>query len=141
MKGLMYTIERTVYSVSHIFFQGGNAMKVKVERAPVYVKLFDAHAAGWCKDPVTNRFFLECQQNYANEMLKTQGYLFLNDVLDMLGIARTKAGHVVGWIYDKENPYGDNCVDFGFGDICPRRGLDGVTVLSFNVDGNIMDRN
>ena len=31
------------------------------------------------------------QRAYANKKLQAQGYLFLNDVLEMLGIQKTKA--------------------------------------------------
>ena len=31
----------------------------------------------------------------------------------MLGLPPTKAGQVVGWVYDAEHPIGDNYVDFG----------------------------
>jgi hypothetical protein len=117
-------------------------MKVKVERAPVYVRLFDKKAVGWSKDPVTNRFFLEVQQQYATELLKSRGRngLYLNEVLDMLGIRRVKAGQVVGWIYDENDPTCDNYVDFGFGDWDHRGGVNGAIVLSFNIDGDILSR-
>ena len=41
--------------------------------------------------------FLKYQMNYANELLKHRGFLFLNDVYDMLGYARTKTGQFLGW--------------------------------------------
>ena len=83
------------------------------------------------------------QQSYATEKLKAQGYLFLNDVYDMLGMRRTKYGQVVGWIYDENNTIGDNCVDF---DLFSSRnenfinGNETSVLLDFNVDGNILDR-
>lgn len=45
-----------------------------------------------------------------------KGYLYLNEVYDLLGIEKTNAGRVVGWIYDEKNPIGDNLVDFGMYD-------------------------
>ena len=81
----------------------------------------------------------------ANQKLQTQGYLFLNDVYKMLGFKPTKAGHVVGWIYDEKHPIGDNYVDFGIYDIeneATRRFMNGLeqnVILDFNVDGNIYD--
>lgn len=114
-------------------------MKVKVEKSPIYTYLFDKKAMGWTKDPVTNKYFLLHQQDYLNEKLKYQGHLFLNDVFDCLGMPKTKAGQVVGWIYCENNTDGDNYVDFGL--INPGRlGVDGSIVLNFNVDGYILDR-
>ena len=63
----------------------------------------------------------------------------------MLGIHRTKAGNVVGWIYDEKNPVGDNYVDFGIYDIHKEQNRDFVNgiersiLLDFNVDGPILD--
>lgn len=110
-----------------------------------YARIFDNGSMGWTKDPEYNLMFLKLQQNQANDRLKAQGYLFLNDVYDMLGIPRTKAGQIVGWIYDEENPFGDNFVDFGIYDIYNEKACDFVNgrersiVLDFNVDGNILD--
>lgn len=110
-----------------------------------YSRFFDEACCGFSRDPEHNLFFLKQQQNWANEKLKAQGYLFLNDVYKMLGIPATKAGQVVGWIYDEENPIGDNYVDFGIYDTFRERnrafvnGYEAVILLDFNVDGNILD--
>lgn len=108
-----------------------------------YSIIFDDGNTGWDKDPELTKFFLLQQQNHANDLLKTRGYLFLNEVYEMLGAPKTKAGHVVGWIYDEKNPVGDNFVDFGLFDIDCEKTRDfmnlreRVVVLDFNVDGNI----
>ena len=110
-----------------------------------YARIFDNGSMGWTKDPEYNLMFLKLQQNQANDRLRAQGYLFLNDVYDMLGIPRTKAGQIVGCVYDEENPVGDNFVDFGIYDIYNEKACDFVNgrersiVLDFNVDGNILD--
>ena len=110
-----------------------------------YAKFFDDGCTGWSKDPEQNLFFLRRQQDYANDVLKAKGYLFLNDVYEMLGIPRTKAGQCVGWIYDEKNPIGDNCVDFGIYDTNREanrnfvNGYERTILLDFNVDGNILD--
>lgn len=108
-----------------------------------YARFFDETCAAWSKDAEMNKYYLMLQQNYANERLRHQGYLFLNDVYDMLGMARTKAGQIVGWVYREDNPIGDNYVDF---DICNSsnrdfiNGVDGANILlDFNVDGCILD--
>ena len=110
-----------------------------------YARCYDDGCTGWTKDPELNLYFLKCQQNQANDKLKAQGYLFLNDVYDMLGIPKTKAGFVVGWIYNEHNPVGDNFVDFGLYDIDKEgcrdfvNGYERSVWLDFNVDGNILD--
>ena len=107
--------------------------------------IYDDGCTGWTKDPELNKMFLFKQQNYANDTLKARGYLFLNEVYDMLGIPRTKAGQVVGWIYDEKHPIGDNFVDFGIVDVNNERsrafmnGYERSIILDFNVDGNILD--
>jgi len=108
-----------------------------------YSRFFDDGCAGWEKDSEYNLMFLRAQQQYANDLLISRGHLFLNEVYDMLGIPRTKAGQVVGWLYDTKNPVGDNYVDFGIYDVNRERSRDFVNgyertiLLDFNVDGNI----
>ena len=110
-----------------------------------YAKFFDESCPGWTKDAEQNKYFLLCQQNYANEMLKAQGYLFLNDVYKLIGVPATRAGQIVGWVYDEKNPVGDNYVDFNIMDINSERarafvnGYERSILLDFNVDGNILD--
>ena len=110
-----------------------------------YAKFFDECCTGWEKDAEYNLMFLRRQQDYANDKLRSKGHLFLNEVYDMLGIQRTKAGQVVGWVYDEKNPVGDNYVDFGIYDIHNEakrdfvNGLERSILLDFNVDGNILD--
>lgn len=110
-----------------------------------YAKFYDDGCTGWCKDPEHNLMFLRRQQDYANERLQSKGYLFLNEVYDMLGIPRTGAGQVVGWVYNEKNPTGANYVDFGIYDIYNEKARDFVNgyersiLLDFNVDGYILD--
>ena len=110
-----------------------------------FARFFDDGCTGWEKDSELNLMFLRRQQDYANEVLKTRGHLFLNEVYEMLGIPRTKAGQIVGWIYDEKHPIGDNFVDFGIYDIYKEKNRDFVNgyertiLLDFNVDGNILD--
>lgn len=110
-----------------------------------YAKFFDESCPGFTKDPEYNLMFLKDQQRYANDLLKAKGYLFLNDVYEMLGIQRTQAGQIVGWIYDEKHPIGDNFVDFGIYDLHKEanrdfvNGYERVILLDFNVDGNILD--
>lgn len=110
-----------------------------------YARFFDESSSQYHKDAEYNLMFIRRQQDYANEMLKSQGYVFLNDVYDLLGIPKTKAGQVVGWVYDKNNPIGDNYVDFGIYN-CSKaskefvNGYEKSILLDFNVDGTIVDK-
>lgn len=121
-----------------------------------YSFFFEADNPYWKKDGNYNRMFLLAQQQYANDKLRANGYLYLNDVLDTLGIPRTKAGQIVGWVYNPENSVGDNYVDFGIyetyrneeksfvedkvaGYKLGRDEFERVVILDFNVDGNILD--
>lgn len=112
-----------------------------------YAKFYDDACDGWQKDAEHNLWFLKQQQNWANEKLRSQGYLFLNDVYDMLGIPRTKAGQIVGWLYRPEDPNhkGDNFVDFGIYDYTKEvnrdfvNGYERTILLDFNVEGPIYD--
>ena len=109
----------------------------------VYARFYDDGCNGWTKNPEDNLYFLKCQENYANDLLKTRGHLFLNEVYDMLGIPRTQAGQIVGWVYDEKNPVGDNFVDFGILDLYDEKkrefvnGYERTILLDFNVDGEI----
>lgn len=110
-----------------------------------FARFYDDGCTGWCKDPQGNLTFLKIQEAQANDKLKAQGYLFLNDVYDMLGIPRIKEGFQAGWIYDEKNPVGDNYVDFGIFNAYSERarafvnGHERVILLDFNVDGNILE--
>lgn len=114
-----------------------------------YARFFDNGCDNWQRDAEHNLWYLRQQENYANQKLQAQGYLFLNDVYDMLGIPRTKAGQIVGWIYnDKDVDHlskHDNHVDFGIYNIHREvnrdfvNGYEPTILLDFNVDGNIYD--
>lgn len=117
-----------------------------VDECSDYARFFDEACSGWTKDPEFNLMFIRRQQDYANECLHRNGYLFLNDVYKMLGIPVTKAGQIVGWVYDpdKETP-GDDFVDFHIYDVNNERkrafvnGYEKSILLDFNVHGNILD--
>lgn len=108
-----------------------------------YSRIFDECNTSWSKSPEHNLVFLKQQQNYANDLLKSRGHLFLNEVYDMLGFPRTQAGQIVGWVYDEVNPIGDNFVDFGIYNLDSERarafvnGYERSILLDFNVDGNV----
>lgn len=123
-----------------------------------YARFFDETNPNWNKNsglrdkdgPAMNLFFLMRMQDYANELLKSRysedevGYLYLNEVYEMLGIPTTVEGQIVGWIYSDHNPIGDNYVDFGIYNIDQNaefvNGFKNSVLLDFNVDGVIIDK-
>lgn len=125
-----------------------------------YAKFFDENNINWEDNPEFNLQFLTAQQRYANDKLKANGYLFLNEVYKSLGFPETKAGQVVGWVWNKNNDgVGDNYVDFGIYDVTvdgyqDAKRLDTIAddrrdfvngrlssvLLDFNVDGNVWDQ-
>jgi hypothetical protein len=122
----------------------------KVQRAgpagaSQYSRFFDPLNENWSRDPEYNLVFLKCQQEYANQMLHARGHVLLNDVYDSLGIPRSKAGAVVGWVLNR-NGEGDNFISFGIFDGTTQQirdfvnGYEGSILLDFNVDGVIYDK-
>ena len=111
----------------------------------MFTRVFDDGNPGWDKNPELTMFYLKQQQSYANEKLKAQGHLFLNEVLKMLGYPLTPTGNLFGWIYDEKNPIGDNFVDFGLYNIDNPKvrdfmnGYEKAILLEFNCDGYILD--
>lgn len=126
----------------------GKSIKKKVstltvsEEHSVYARFFDEASHNWQPSPELNLTFLRCQQNYANDKLRINKVLLLNEVYDMLGIPRTQAGAVVGWAIQPDT---DCFVDFGFydADNAQRRrfvnGDEMSVLLDFNVDGIVYD--
>ena len=110
-----------------------------------YARFYDDGCKGWEKDPEYNLMFLRHVQDYLNDLLRTRGHVFLNEAYDQLGIPRTKAGAIVGWVYNEKNPVGDNYIDFGIYDPKDEKardfvnGYERVILLDFNVDGPILD--
>lgn len=111
-----------------------------------YSRIFYEGNVGWDKNPQYTLMFLKQQQNWANDLLKRRGYLFLNEVYEMLGFSRIPDGQLIGWIYDEKNPIGDNFVDFGIYDLNDENkirfvnGDERAIILEFNHDGYILDK-
>lgn len=137
----------------------------------VYSRLFSPEAlevpGNWTKSPTKNLEWLRAQQCWANDVLRSRGYLFLNEVYRQLGYKETSEGCIVGWVYDPsrdtaivgpasdDTPIiegidscglkGDNLVDFGiysgYKDNPAKtdflNGLEPCVWLDFNVDGVI----
>ena len=82
---------------------------------------------------------VKCYETTCNQLLRSRGYLFLNEVYEALGLPITSDGQVLGWIYNDRCPNGDNYVDFGLQEVM-RDGYDETSyLLDFNIDGNILN--
>jgi hypothetical protein len=136
------------YDLTEVEATDSKGKKVKAWKASemsesMYARFFDQYSPNWCKEPEYNLVFLRAQQNYANDLLKARGHVFLNEVYDMLGLERSRAGAVVGWIISEE---GDNFIDFGIWSADSEmsrhfvNGREGSILLDFNVDGVVWDK-
>ena len=113
-------------------------------RVSDYARFFDESNPNWRRaDDQLNFFFVKQAQTYMNNLLQARGHVFLNEAYDALGIPRTQAGAVVGWVISKD---GDNFVDFGIYDSASEKarqfvnGQERSLLLDFNVDGVIYDK-
>jgi len=119
--------------------------RVSSDDPSIYARFFDNSSSSWSKEPEYNLIFLKSQQNYANDLLHARGHVLLNDVYDMLGIPRSQAGAVVGWVLSR-NGTTDDFISFGvFEDRSDKvrdfvNGREGAILLDFNVDGVIYDK-
>lgn len=108
-----------------------------------YAKFFDEGDICWRPDHDYNMMFLRQQQHAANQRLKKQKFLTLNEVYEMLGFPKTKPGMIIGWVYDPSNPNLANFVDFHIYDIEKPgardfvNGRENAIWLDFNVDGDV----
>lgn len=117
-------------------------IKVPNRKNDHYTFLFDESTSkNWQRQQSYNSMFLRSQQSYANDRLNGDGHVFLSEVLDSLGIDRTPASIVTGWV--KGN--GDGYVDFGIlkNAVAADEFINGEEKsiwLEFNVDGVIYDK-
>ena len=118
-----------------------------------YTCIFDETVDTWQPDNMLNRNYLFLMEQAANKRLRTQGHLFLNDVLSSIGThggvtMKTPEGQIVGWIYDPNDPTRQSHVDFGVtnyveGDEALNSFINGgerSVMLRFNCDGPIIDK-
>lgn len=63
-----------------------------------YAVRFDDTSAEYSHIDDYNKIFLETQWSYTKLLLETRGHLFINDVLDLLGIKRRSTGQLYGWL-------------------------------------------
>lgn len=126
--------------------ENGKTKTVQVaDTASGYGRFFDHLNPNWQPNHDLNLWWLQQKQNWLNDRLEANGYLFLNEVYEELGLDKTTAGQIVGWWWGKDSE-GDGEVDFGIWDATNDRARDFVNgrtkgiLLDFNVDGPIYDK-
>ena len=117
--------------------ENGKKVKIKTVDENVdtseYLFSFGPENGNFTLNHEHNLFYLTAQQRFANDLLRQRGHVFLSEVLDSIGIERTPASIVTGWMKGD----GDDEIDFGIGDMYDRHGY---LLLDFNVDGTIFDK-
>ena len=133
-------------------YRFGNGPEVSVIKGPdqdgikhktkyTYARVFDRDNPNWSDVPHQNQNFINMVESSANRRLILNGYLFLNDVYEMLGYPKTQAGQQVGWVVNPKPGEGDGIVDFGVWNKGTFEGVEWISgqrdalLLDFNVDG------
>lgn len=99
--------------------------------------IFGHSNPNWSDMRELNMIFLIGVQRYMNQKLAVQGHVFLNEVLDALGISRTHVGAITGWLYTN----GNRQIDFGAEDYGYLIDENNEFFLTFNTDSEpIHDR-
>ena len=110
-----------------------------------YSRFFQAGCKGF--DTSSGRYnllYLKGIQAMFNNKLIADGYVMLNDVYRELGFDTIPEGWSIGWVYDEENPIGDNYIDFGLYEARNKNqravnDWEPVILMDFNVDGNLYE--
>ena len=115
--------------------------------------LYDEHIPNFeTRNPQLNLEFLSMTQRLCNQKLIANGYLFLYDVYEALGVTdwineeQLRGSRIVGWVYDPDDKSRDNFVDFGIMDHNGNYSIEAMQSmryhtglwLNFNVDGDIL---
>ena len=110
----------------------------------IYSVVFCEGNTGWTRNPELNKVFLIQQQNQANDRLRMNQILTLNEVYDMVGAPRTAYGQRAGWVWTEDGSIGNNYVDFGIFDVYNEKACDFLNgreksvILDFNCIGDVL---
>lgn len=112
-----------------------------------YARFFEEGNPNYIAQDGPTMLFIGGQENYLNDLLRVNKIVYLNDVYRELGFKPSKAGAVVGWVYDKDGEEGDNYIRISkqWVDVPTESVVTGEVMyekkllLDFNVDGPILD--
>lgn len=141
-----YRYGKTKETVAEKDETGKTVSTEKSEPSPAYVtgtdyaRNFDESNHNYRPDLEMNVYFIKAVQNYLNDQLRINGHVFLNDAYRQLGFPDSKAGSIVGWVYEAHDGDGDNYIDLK---LHSHENMSGRSIPSllvdFNVDGIIFD--
>lgn len=119
----------------------GMMQELEVGSFGPYTRWYDPTNVNWRNDHEMNRIFLKSNEDFFNQQLQRQGFVFLNDIYDALGIPRSSVGQLVGWVIGGN---GDDYIDFGGFEPkdktnSPITGEPPSILLDFNPDGIVYD--
>jgi len=111
-----------------------------------YRVLFDSMVPCWTPNPEENLAYLKSMQNVLNDKFCDDGYLYLKDALNIMGIS-CPFPEGIGWWYTIGDPPWDyeNYISLGIYDESIKlnrkfvNGLMPICMLSFNCMGNLTD--
>lgn len=122
-------------------------VKPGIEEDPTHsLYLIDTRDKCWYyKRPEMTYYYLFETQQTLTQMLRTRGYLFLNEVLRALEKPEIPEGQIIGWVYDETKGDTDNCVDFGLKEGTENfdffmSGKNEFVYITLNHDGTIYDK-
>ena len=96
----------------------------------------------WQPTKILNDMTLQASRNYMQNKFEIQGFLFLNDVLESLGMEKVPDGQLVGWLKGMGDPYIDYRIQEVYRPSRKNNGTDFevVYILDFNHCGIIWDK-
>ena len=145
---LLHGIKETEVEEEYVDKKGNvKTKKTKVktidpESAALYSRVYTKKNAFWKGNDELDTYQFGLFEAQLTNKLRRKGFVSFNEALEACDFERCDYGMVVGWIYDKDNPTGDNVIKIDrrkervrneFGEV------EDVWILDFNVDGNIYD--
>lgn len=95
--------------------------------------IFDSRNPNWSKNSEVNALFLRAAQQFVNQKLMVAGFVFLNEVYEVLGYPRTAQGQIQGWFWEQ----GSQIIDFDYAESGDEEGSITIRVVT---DGEIWQR-
>ena len=119
-------------------------VKIASGTATPFAIVFDESNPNWTGDREMDMCFIKNIERYCNDVLIARGFLTVNQVREEFGLEWIEEGQLFGWVYMKNNPIGDNYVDFrlmsdskNFMDYMNKK--NDFVILDMNCDGNIIE--